>query len=94
MSEVIVTLYAGNGCVQKLSHLANDFLQPDKPAKVVGNRVEIFLPNSCWDILPKGPLKTALNMGGFSTAFNVQPALGGWWEIVGRAYTHVLGLLA
>jgi hypothetical protein len=94
MSDVIVTLYAGNGDPQKLLLLANDYLQPDKPARVVGNRVEIALPNACWDLVPKGPLKIALNHGGFSTAFNVQPALGGVWELVGRAYTHVLGLLA
>lgn len=94
MSEVIVTLYAGNGCPRALADLANDYLQPNKPARVVGHRVEIALPHSCWELVPKGPLRTALNSGGFSTAFNVQPALDGWWQLVGRAYTHVLGLLA
>ena len=94
MQEVIVTLYAGNGSPTQLAELANDYFQQDHPAKVVGHRVEVRLPKVNWELVPKGPLKVSLNTAGFSTAFNVQPALGGWWEIMGRAYTHVLGMLA
>jgi len=94
MNDLIVTLYAGSGSPAKLADIADLYFNQEEPAKVIGMRVEVTISRTRWELLPKGRLKEILTNEGYPTAFNVQPAIEGWMEVLGRAYTSVLALLA